>query len=138
MPTKKRTPARSPSKPKVNAHVKPRTPAAAKPTMAKPATAKPVTPSNLLDAEDVLDEPLADNTGQFRITSMIASAQRGGDEDSLRSFADSSLVMRAQREGFRDEGPSIADAADDDPEGDTVSNVRAQRRALLVQRARQR
>jgi hypothetical protein len=138
MPTKK-TPAPAPAKRKTNTNLIKRAPAAA----ARPATRtapaqKPVTPSNLLDAEEVLDEPLADNTGAFRIRTMIASAQRGGDEDSLRSFADSSLAMRAQQDGLRDDGPTLVDAADDDEEADTVASVRARRRALVAQRARQR
>lgn len=84
------------------------------------------------------DEQLVDNSGVFRVTTDIARAQIGHDEDDDR-FASDSLVMKAQQENFREAGPSIAEVVDDTVVEDEASQaVRRERLATLAARVQAR
>ena len=84
------------------------------------------------------DEQLVDNSGVFRVTTEIARAQIGHDEDDDR-FASDSLVMKAQREGFREDGPTIEQAVDENvPEDEAAQAQRRERLATLAARAQAR
>jgi hypothetical protein len=58
--------------------------------------------SGPLDLDEVLEEPLLDASGVYRVSSQLASAQRGADEDENRRFRDPSLVIEAEKKGRRD------------------------------------
>jgi hypothetical protein len=88
--------------------------------------------------DDILDEQLVDHSGVFRVTSSIAQAQTGHDEESTLRFASDSLVMAAQKDGFREDGPSLDDAADETTtEDETLRAERRRRLATLAARAQQ-
>lgn len=112
-------------------------------TKAKPAPAR-TSPGKLHNLaarpsyEDMNDEQLVDNSGVFRVTTDIARAQIGHDEDDDR-FASDSLVMKAQRENFREDGPTIDQAVDDSVVEDEASQAqRRERLATLAARAQAR
>jgi hypothetical protein len=115
------------TKKKVNAHLKPRAKpkAAAAPTRLQNLAARP--------SYDDMDDQLVDASGVFRVTSSIAQAQTGHDEEPTRRFPNDSLVMAAQRDGFRDEAPPVDDAADLDDEATLA--LRRERAATLAARA---
>jgi hypothetical protein len=107
----------------------------------KPQAQQPVQLKNLaarptsFDDDEVLDEPLADASGVFRVTTAIATSQRGRDEDTTKRFADQSLVMAAQRDGFREDGPTLDDVVEDHLiEDETVRASKRQRLATLAAR----
>jgi hypothetical protein len=85
-----------------------------------------------------LDDQLVDNSGVFRVTSAIAQAQTGHDEDSSMRFPNDSLVMQAQRGGVVDEGPTIDEAVGDESaiEDEATRAERKARLATLAARAR--
>jgi hypothetical protein len=102
-----------------------------------PAQKKSVVSAPLAVAfdDDVLDEPLADSTGVFRVTNQIERQQRGraSDEDNTaQRFPDHSLTnMPAQ--SIADEGPTIDEELDDD-----ATRLRRERLAMLAARAQGR
>lgn len=122
-----------------------RKPAAKPAAPAKPATRQPSRLENLAarkqsSFDDVtLDDQLVDHSGVFRVTSAIAQAQTGHeDEDTSRRFASDSLVMAAQRDGFPDDGPTLTDALEEHVVEDEAARVeRKARLATLAARARQ-
>jgi hypothetical protein len=121
-------------KPSPKAKPKPKTPAP-KPRV----VAKPVPPLSSLAGDDVLEEPLVDASGVFRVTSQLANAQRGHDEDATRRFSDPSLVMAAVTDDFREEGPTLDDTVDDSlVDDEAVRLERRQRLAMLAARAQAR
>lgn len=115
------------TKKKVNAHLKPRAKpkAAAAPTRLQNLAARP--------SYDDMDDQLVDASGVFRVTSSIAQAQTGHDEEPTRRFPNDSLVMSAQRDGFRDEAPAIDEGAEVDDEAALA--LRRERAATLAARA---
>ncbi|MEO7093669.1 MAG: hypothetical protein ABI175_10490 [Polyangiales bacterium] len=116
-----------PTKKKVNAHLKPRVKpkAPAAPTRLQNLAARP--------SYDDMDDQLVDASGVFRVTSSIAQAQTGHDEEPTRRFPNDSLVMAAQRDGFREEAPAVDDAAD--LEAEATLALRRERAATLAARA---
>jgi len=89
-------------------------------------------------SEDTLDEQLVDHSGVFRVTSAIAQAQTGHDEESSLRFPSDSLVMAAQRDGFRERVTSVEDVAEETSEQDEAARAeRRQRLATVAARARQ-
>lgn len=118
---------------------------AAKPAPAKQQARPPTRLENLAarkhsSFEDVtLDDQLVDHSGVFRVTSAIAQAQTGHeDEDNSRRYASDSLVMAAQRDGFPDDGPTLTDALEEHVVEDEAARVeRKARLATLAARARQ-
>jgi hypothetical protein len=122
MPTKK-----PPSKPKAAA--KPAPP----PTRLQNLAARPAA------FDDTIDEQLVDHSGVFRVTSQIAQAQTGHDEEPTTRFPSDSLVMAAQREGFRDEGATIGDTVDEALiDDEAVRAVKRERLATLAARNQSR
>ena len=114
---------------------------ATKKTPSKPKTKpKPATQLQNLAArptafDDTIDDQLVDHSGVFRVTSQIAQAQTGHDEESTRRFASDSLVMAAQRDGFPDEAPTIEVAIDDNViDDESVKAEKRQRLATLAAR----
>lgn len=125
MATKKKPVAASRSKPK-----------------AAPARTSPGKLHNLAARPSYSDmneeEQLVDNSGVFRVTTEIARAQIGHDEDDDR-FASDSLVMKAQRENFREDGPTVTQAVDDHVvEDEAFQAQRRERLATLAARAQAR
>jgi len=66
----------------------------------------------------------------FRVTSQIAQAQTGHDEEATRRFASDSLVMQAQTGGIRDELATLDDAIEE--RGVEDEATRAERRARFA------
>jgi hypothetical protein len=86
--------------------------------------------------DELDDEQLVDHSGVFRVTTQLARAQRGRDDDSALRFPNESLVMAAQRDGFRDDGTTIDDALDDHAVTDDAGAAeKRQRLATLAARA---
>ena len=84
------------------------------------------------------EEQLVDNSGVFRVTTDIARAQIGHDEDDDR-FASDSLVMKAQQQGFPEDGPTIEQAVDDNVvEDEAFQAQRRERLRTLAARAQAR
>ncbi|MBL9020387.1 MAG: hypothetical protein JNL83_39755 [Myxococcales bacterium] len=123
---------------------KPVAPSRTKPKAAVPAPAR-TSPGKLhnlaarpsyTDMND--DEQLVDNSGVFRVTTDIARAQIGHDEDDDR-FASDSLVMKAQQDNFREEGPTLEQAVDDTAvEDEAFQAQRRERLRTLAARAQAR
>jgi hypothetical protein len=115
---------------------KPSPKAKAKPVQLQDLAAHPAS----FTAGDALleDEQLVDTSGVFRVTSAIAQAQIGHDEDrsaASGSFASDSLVMAAQRDGFRERGPTLGDTAEEQaPEDEAAAADRRSRIATLAAR----
>ncbi len=86
-----------------------------------------------------LDDQLVDASGVFRVTSAIAQAQTGHeDEAGMMRFASDSLVMAAQRDGFPDDGPTLVDGVEETAIEDEATRAeRKARLATLAARARQ-
>jgi hypothetical protein len=88
--------------------------------------------------ENVDEEQLVDHSGVFRVTTAIAQAQTGHDEERGLRFASESLVMQAQRDGFREDGPTMDDALDEHQVQDEASRAEKRARlATLVKRGQQ-
>ncbi|MBL0217371.1 MAG: hypothetical protein IPQ07_26295 [Myxococcales bacterium] len=118
------------TKKKPSPHVKPREkPKAAPPTRLQNLAARP-------SYEDLGEEQLVDASGVFRVTSSIAQAQTGHDEEPTRRFPNDSLVMAAQRDGFRDEGPTIDESLE--VEDEATAALKRERVATLAARAQAR
>lgn len=106
-------------------------------TPAKP-TAKPVLknlaarPTNF---DDTIDEQMVDASGVFRVTSAIAQAQTGHDEDQGMRFPSDSLVIKAQRDNFRDDGVTIDEAVEETSAEDEAAAA-AKRQRLVTLAAR--
>jgi hypothetical protein len=119
---------------------KPVAPSRMKPKAA-PARTSPGKLHNLAarpSSEYMNDEQLVDNSGVFRVTTDIARAQIGHDEDDAR-FASDSLVMKAQQDGFREDGPTLDQAVDDTVvEDEATQALRRERLATLAARAQAR
>jgi len=107
-----------------------------RPTKAKPATKPKSTLQNLAarpaNFDDTIDEQMVDASGVFRVTSAIAQAQTGHDEEQGMRFPNESLVMNAQREGFRDDSPTIDEEIETQDE--TLAALKRQRLATLAAR----
>ena len=84
--------------------------------------------------DDTIDDQLVDSSGVFRVTSAIAQAQVGHDDDNSPRFANESLVMRAQRDGLSDEGPTLDEEVVVDDEAAAV--LKRERLATLAARHR--
>ena len=85
--------------------------------------------------DDTIDEQLVDHSGVFRVTSQIAQAQTGHDEEPTTRFPNESLVMAAQRDAFRDDGPTLDGALDDVViDDEAVRAVKRERLATLAAR----
>jgi hypothetical protein len=84
--------------------------------------------------DDTIDEQLVDSSGVFRVTSAIAQAQIGHDDDNNPRFANDSLVMRAQRDAFRDDGPTLDEEVVIDDEA--TASAKRERLATLAARHR--
>jgi hypothetical protein len=116
MPTKK------PSKPKAAAKPAP-------PTRLQNLAARPA------QFDDTIDEQLVDHSGVFRVTSQIAQAQTGHDEEPTSRFPNESLVMAAQRGGFREDGPTLDGTVDETLiDDEAVRAVKRERLATLAAR----
>ena len=123
MATKKKQPSPTKTKPAPRAQSKPRL---------ENLAAKPVT------FDDEADEQLVDNSGLFRVTSSIAQAQTGHDEEQSLRFASESLVMQAQRDGFREDGVTMDDVIEESKLVDEAGEAeRQQRLRTLAARAQQ-
>jgi len=115
-----------------------------KPTPNVKPRVKPKAPTQLQNlaarpSYDDMDDQLVDHSGVFRVTSSIAQAQTGHDEEPARRFPNDSLVMAAQRDGFRDEGPTIDESIDDPVvEDEATLAMRRERAATLAARAQAR
>ena len=118
-----------------------------KPSSRSKAAAKPAPPTRLqnlaarpsYDDMTLGDDQLVDNSGVFRVTSSIAQAQTGHDDDTNPRFASDSLVMAAQRDGFRDDGPTLNDVVEESAvEDEATQALRRERLATLAARARAR
>lgn len=107
------------------------TPKAAKSTLQNLA-ARPTT------FDEIIEEPLVDHSGVFRVTNDIAQAQTGHDEESSMRFANDSLVMAAQRDGFREEPPALDEVTEDAVDDEAAVALRRQRLATLAARAQAR
>lgn len=108
---------------------------------AKPSTPtkKPTKPSlqNLAarptNFDETVDEQMVDHSGVFRVTSAIAQAQTGHDEDQGMRFANDSLVMAAQRDNFRD-APGEDTIDENLVEDESAAAIKRQRLATLAAR----
>ncbi|MBA3463208.1 MAG: hypothetical protein H0T46_24845 [Deltaproteobacteria bacterium] len=118
-----------------------------KPGSRSKTVAKPAAPTRLqnlaarpsYDDMTLGDDQLVDNSGVFRVTSSIAQAQAGHDDDTNPRFASDSLVMAAQRDGFRDDGPTLNDVVEETAvEDEATLALRRERLATLTARARAR
>jgi hypothetical protein len=118
-----------------------------KPSSRSKAAAKPAPPTRLqnlaarpsYDDMTLGDDQLVDNSGVFRVTSSIAQAQAGHEDEPSPRFASDSLVMAAQRDGFRDEGPTINDVVEESSvEDEATQALRRERLTTLAARARAR
>jgi hypothetical protein len=118
-----------------------------KPGSRSKTTAKPAPPTRLqnlaarpsYDDMTLGDDQLVDNSGVFRVTSSIAQAQQGHDDDTNPRFASDSLVMAAQRDGFRDDGPTLHDVVEEVAvEDEATVALRRERLATLAARAQAR
>ena len=89
---------------------------------------------------DMLDEQLADNSGVFRVTSAIAQAQAGHEEDdAIFPGASGSLPIARGGEDFRDDGPTLEDPLADRVIQDEAAQVEKRGRlATLAARAKAR
>ena len=88
--------------------------------------------------DDEADDQLVDNSGLFRVTSSIAQAQTGHDEEQSMRFPSESLVMQAQREGFREDGVTMDDVIEESKLVDEAGEAeRQQRLRTLAARAQQ-
>ena len=86
--------------------------------------------------DDLLEEPLVDHSGVFRVTTDIAKAQTGHDEETSMRFANDSLVMAAQRDGFREDGPALDEVVEEHAIVDEATAAeRRQRLITLAARA---
>jgi len=83
--------------------------------------------------DDTIDEQLVDHSGVFRVTSDIAKAQAGHEEEASPRFPNDSLVMAAQRDGFREPEPTIDESLE--VEDEAAAAVKRQRLATLAARA---
>lgn len=88
--------------------------------------------------DDDSGEPLLDASGTFRVTTQIANAQRGLDENTAKQFPDQSLAMAAQTAGFADDAPTADDASDEAVDDDVLRAERRQRLVTLAARAQTR
>jgi len=84
-------------KKKARKKTKPKTKLKAKAKTAKRAAPKKVAPAGPPELEEALAEPIADQSGVFRISETIIKSQRGLDEDESLQFKDPSLVIEIQR-----------------------------------------
>lgn len=110
----------------------------------KPAQKQPTRLENLAARKQAsgsfddltLDDQLVDHSGVFRVTTAIAQAQTGHDEDTPSRFPNDSLVIQAQREGFPEE-PTIDEAVEERTVEDEATRAeRKARLATLAARAR--
>jgi hypothetical protein len=123
------------SKPKTNAHVKPKAKPQAQPSRLQNLAARPVS----FDSDTLDEAMLADNSGVFRVTSALQQAQVGHGDDNNPRFPSESLVMQAQRDGFRDEGVTLDEAVTEHTiEDESARAEKAARLATLAARARSR
>ena len=122
---------------------KPVAPSRTKPKAAPaPARTSPGKLHNLAARPSYTDmndyDQLVDASGVFRVTTDIARAQIGHDEEDDR-FASDSLVMKAQRENFREDGPTLGQVVDDNVvEDEAFQAQRRERLATLAARAQAR
>jgi len=118
-PTKAKTKQKAKAKPKAKAKAKAKVgKRSAKPTAArkrKPvAVAKPKAQRSSqgpIVLDEVIEEPILDASTILRVKDNVARAQRAGDEDELKQFADPSIVVEAQtrdpRRAEDDTDPSL-------------------------------
>jgi len=107
---------------------------------------KPAQPGKLTNLaarpsfSEIDDEQLVDHSGVFRVTSSIAQAQTGHQEDDDKPrFANDSLVMAAQRDNFRDDGVTLDDVVEEKvAEDESTAALRRERLATLAARAQAR
>ncbi|HVK84958.1 MAG TPA: hypothetical protein VM513_12655 [Kofleriaceae bacterium] len=89
---------------------------------------------------DMLDEQLVDQSGVFRVTSAIAQAQTGHEEDDgIFPGASGSLPIARGGEDFRDDGPTLEDPLADRIIQDEAADAEKRARlATLAARAKAR
>lgn len=107
------------------------------PSRSKPANGKSALqnlaarPANF---DDTLDDQIVDASGVFRVTSAIAQAQTGHDEDQGMRFPQDPLGVGASHDGF-DDGPTLDEGVDETAiEAEAQDAMRRQRLATLAAR----
>jgi len=109
-------------------------------TKKSPSRSKPAPKSTLQNLaarpanfDDTIDDQIVDASGVFRVTSAIAQAQTGHDEDQ-GMFPHDPLGVGASRDGF-DDGPTIDEAVDESAiDAEEQDALRRQRLATLAAR----